>query len=96
MVVLLVVAAVMVSGHYVMGQMLPRLDTWLDIQRERYARPEGPPPKDPMPADLEGLALSYGDEWAREDAMKRMQELYEESGDWDRVRTAAKAMRVGE
>lgn len=94
--VLLVVAAVMVSGHYLMGQMLPRLDTWLDIQRERYARPEGPPPKDPMPADLEGLALSYGDEWAREDAMKRMQELYEESGDWDRVRTAAKAMRVGE
>lgn len=39
-----------------------------------------------LPSDLFGLALSYGEEWAQEDALKRMRELYAETGSWDMVR----------
>jgi len=90
----LVVIAGMVlfAGHWLTPQLLMRLDAWLEIQRDRYATPALPPAKEPVPADLEGLANSYGDEWAREDAMKRFQELYEETGDWDRVRAVVKQL----
>lgn len=40
-----------------------------------------------LPADLQMIASSYKDQWARGDAEQRFRELYEElGGDWDQVR----------
>lgn len=96
------VALVMIVGMgggllvWLTPQVLRRLDRWLEIQADRYAKPEPVAPKDPMPEDIAALAFAYPEEWAREDTVKRLQELYEESGNWDRVRSAAKALRIGE
>ena len=46
--------------------------------------------------DIDSTSENVLHDWAREDAMHRIQELYEESGDWDRVRAALKAIGVGE
>ena len=76
-------------------QLLMRLDSWLDLQRLRVT-PATLPAKAPIPGDLESLANAYPEEWAREDTLKRFREMYEESGDWDRVRSAATELRIGE
>jgi hypothetical protein len=51
--------------------------------------PEAPVPlKKPEspPLDLIMEAMNEGTEWAKEDAMKKLWELYSEEQDWDRVR----------
>lgn len=96
------VALVLIVGmgggliYWLTPQVLRRLDRWLEIQAERYAKPEPVKAPDPMPEDIAALAFAYPEDWAREDCVKRLQELYEESGNWDRVRAAAKALRIGE
>lgn len=93
----LVVTAAMGFGVliWLTPQLLTRLDSWLDLQRLRLTPPPMPV-KEPIPGDLEALALTYPEEWAREDTLKRFREMYEESGDWDRVRAAATELRIGE
>lgn len=49
-----------------------------------------------LPADLQMLASSYKDQWARGDAEQRFRELYEElGGDWDQVRAFTGNMSDG-
>lgn len=54
-------------------------------------KPEAPAPlpePEPMPKDLFAVAMSYRDEWAREQALHKMNELKEETGSWEHVREA--------
>ena len=98
MAVALVLIVAMGGGliFWLTPQVLARVDEWLAIHRMRHTRPVALEDKDPMPSDLAALALAYPEEWAREDTMKRLQELYEESRDWDRVRQVATSLRMGE
>jgi hypothetical protein len=59
--------------------------------RERALEIESTPPAreeaTSIPGDLFALAQSYEDEWAREQALQAMREMYAESGgNWDIVR----------
>ena len=61
---------------------------WKPVSRVE-ARGEGVPMKreiPPVPDDLLLQASKWHDPWAREQALKNIQELYETTGDWDRVR----------
>ena len=40
----------------------------------------------PIPNDLVLAANKWHDSWAREQALKNIQELYDTTGDWDKVR----------
>lgn len=48
----------------------------------------------PVPNDLLLQANKWHDAWAREQALKNMQELYETTGDWDRVRYVYSQMSI--
>lgn len=41
---------------------------------------------EPFPADLAQLAMQESADWARQDTIKAMQELYEATKNWDTVR----------
>lgn len=41
---------------------------------------------DPIPADLAQMAMQESADWARQDAVKAMYELYEATRDWNVVR----------
>jgi hypothetical protein len=45
-----------------------------------------PEQHDPIPHDLRMIAMQWGDEWAREDQLRRMRDLYREFGTWEKVR----------
>lgn len=47
--------------------------------------PVGLPLPEPMPDHVAVLALSETEDWAKEDMIKAMQEMYDETGDWVRV-----------
>lgn len=54
--------------------------------KEQALRPLQTPPKaDPMPQYLWLQAMSESEQWARDEAMKRYNQLYEEHGDWSKV-----------
>lgn len=40
----------------------------------------------PVPDDLVALAATHSEDWAREETLAKMRELYEELGDWALVR----------
>jgi hypothetical protein len=61
---------------------------WLDL---RFPPVKHPDPPTPVPADLLVHTQSYGDAWAREEALERMYELYSKLQNWDRVRMAVAA-----
>lgn len=42
----------------------------------------------PMPADMVVAANRLDSEWARESAMKAMEEAYQRTGDWDSARAS--------
>ena len=46
---------------------------------------------DPMPQEFIEWAMQEASEWAREDMLTRMRELYARLGDWKKVRTALMA-----
>ena len=41
--------------------------------------------KQPMPEHIKALALVESEEWAKEQMIQAMNEMYEETGDWMRV-----------
>lgn len=62
--------------------------TFRPAPAERTFREGAPikPTAPTVPSDLLLQANKWHDAWAREQALKNMQELYETTGDWDRVR----------
>lgn len=58
------------------------LDRWLALREAPAPRQEAVS----LPRDLYNVAQSYHEEWAREQAMQAMREMYGESGSWDIVR----------
>jgi len=65
----------------------PLLKRTLDIAEARTRPIPALPKADPMPVDMLAASLEYPDEWAREQAVSRLRELYNELGSWDAVRT---------
>lgn len=57
----------------------------LELQATRSARPKID--KDMIPVDLLSDAMSESERWAREDKLKYLQDLREQSGSWDNVRS---------
>lgn len=51
-----------------------------------FEKHEEEPLPDPMPTDLFNMALTESEPWAREEMVKRMYELYNETHDWSKVR----------
>jgi hypothetical protein len=47
--------------------------------------------EDPMPPEFVQWAMQEASEWAREDMLTRMRELYARLGDWQKVRSALMA-----
>lgn len=83
--------AITVLGTLVL--LRPFLTRVLDLAERRVAAAERAadrppaPPLEPVPVDLMAHAFEWGDGWARDDAIKRLQELRETAGSWDAVRT---------
>ena len=66
---------------------LARLFHPLLDRRIRAAEPTpATKPADPIPSDLVMTAMNWTDPWAREQALKAMSDLYEQTGSWDSVR----------
>lgn len=70
---------------------LTALVIWFRLEpiadRALKIREHTPMPKtEPMPADLLMMCNGLSEGWARDDAEKRLRELYAATGDWDRVR----------
>ena len=58
------------------------------LKIERDAEPPRPQEAVSIPPDLYALAQSYEDEWARDQAMQKMRELYGDTSNWDLVRVS--------
>lgn len=56
------------------------------VVHENHSKPQPAPIQDPIPADMMQHALSYPEAWAREQAVSRLRELYNDCGSWDAVR----------
>jgi hypothetical protein len=54
------------------------------VHERRYTMPQQKP-AEPMPAHLEQMAMAWGSEFARDDALTAMREAYDELGDWSLV-----------
>ena len=54
-----------------------------------------PKPVEPMPVDLLAYAQGFDSEWARDQAVDRLRELYAKLGDWMMVRRAVAQSDVG-
>ena len=85
---LLLAAMLALASKFVL---LPLVNRWLAMQERRLNireqqvnRPSAK--RETIPAELVMSAMQWRDEWARVDAVKRMQELYDETGSWDHVR----------
>lgn len=59
----------------------------LEVHDKEVSRPAPPKPEAP-PEDLMAQAMGQTAAWAREDALKRLYELYELTHDWGAVRNA--------
>lgn len=79
---------------YVFRALLPRLDKALILREEEIdvKRTEATKPvfedRDPMPRFMVEWAMNESSEWAREDKLRRMRELYGKLGNWDKVKLA--------
>ena len=83
----LIAAMLALASKYLL---LPAITRWFDLQDRRLAVREqqvNRPTKerDTIPLVLVMQAMQWKDEWARADALKRMQELRDETGSWDSV-----------
>lgn len=67
------------------SRLLDQRDRALTIQEEANKKPVIKP-VDPMPQDLVMFVNQEAFGWAREEASKKMWELYAEVGDWQKVR----------
>lgn len=68
----------------------PHISHVIDLFRKRtemLVHPRELPKAQPIPIDLMMEAMMEGTDWAREDSMKKLQEMYAEEGNWDNVRT---------
>jgi hypothetical protein len=67
------------------------LPSWLSLQEQRQAAEQAlksaGPQRDPLPPDLEAIALQETEGWAREQVRAAFMDDYEATQDWDRVRT---------
>jgi hypothetical protein len=79
------VLVTLLAGGLLWRDVKPLLARLLVVHERRYAVPE-PVKSEPMPADLEQLATSWGSEQARDDTLTAMRESYAELGDWTQVR----------
>lgn len=59
----------------------------LELKDKEISRP-APTKQETPPEDLMALAMGQQEAWAREDALKRLYELYELTKDWGAVRNA--------
>lgn len=78
-----IVVAALVCGTilYVAKLFLPLL-----VQNAAIRANASTPSTVAIPNDLLMAASKWHDSWAREQAMRHIQELYESTGDWDKVR----------
>lgn len=58
----------------------------VQFQQAKEEKVIPPKPSEPMPDDIYLECQSESSSWAREDAMAKAMELYEELGDWHQVR----------
>lgn len=79
----LIVCAALV---YLFRRSEPFVLRFLNLVEQRQGGTQAPKKVDPIPQYLWLNAMSESEPWAREDALKRAYQLYEEHGsDWDKV-----------
>lgn len=77
------VAVVVWRGEAVARAFLPQ---WFALQSERLAGRATGSQREPLPPDLEAIALQETEPWAREQVRAALMDAYEQAQDWDRVR----------
>lgn len=88
---LALVAVVALVLWHVEEVLAPLADRALTAWERRVALAEqtaAPPPKrEPLPPDLEAIAARETEAWAREQVRSAFQDEYEQTQDWDTVRS---------
>ena len=76
------------GGALVWFVLRPFAERMLALSERKVAIRERPRSveRETIPVELVLAAMQWRDEWARLDSIKRMEELYEETGSWDGVR----------
>jgi hypothetical protein len=69
---------------YAIHRMSTAIEQFAPAKHEASA--EEPAPE--VPDDLVAYAMSFSETWAQEDAMRAIQQSYEQWKDWNRVRAA--------
>lgn len=88
--------SIVVAG-LICGTVLYVAKLFLPVVQQHAATLANAPTKSTLeiPNDLLLAASKWHDSWAREQAIQRIQELYESTGDWDRVRYVYSQQDVG-
>lgn len=87
--VLAVAGAIVYSTKLVLTSLETVVTQALDIYGKRLEFTQNPPkepPAPPIPADLLHEATKESEEWAREQRVAHLYELYDKLQDWDKVR----------
>lgn len=86
------VVAVCMTAMYFLHRLLPQLakraaavEVLPSIDEFKYAE-SASATAEPIPFDLANLALKESEGWAQQAALKSMHELYDQLGDWNKVR----------
>ncbi len=85
MFILASVALVLCFLSWLVSRALPRVDRLIALA-EVQGLPRTNVKREPMPSDLIAYAQSWGDGWARDGALKAIEESYEKFDSWDAVR----------
>ena len=81
----LIVCAAFVYVARILAALASRFLVLLE-QKQANSGAQAPKKVDPIPQYLWLEAMNESEQWAREDALKRFHQLYEEhGGDWDKV-----------
>jgi hypothetical protein len=78
------------TAIYIWSRVEPRLDRVLELRAKEILKPMLED-EEPLPAGFVEWAQNESTEWARDDKLKRMRELYGRLKNWDKVRTVLMA-----
>lgn len=87
----IIVCLTALASAYMLVRVVDRFLTIVEkraaVLEQRELRPV--PERAPPPVDLIQMALNQSTDWARDDSLKALFEMYEDNGrDWNRVRAA--------
>lgn len=83
-----------VLGYRALRLIDQRVGEWLKLKEAHEERQSNPPqaaPPPPLPADLLMWAHRESEEWAREQAIAHLYEVYDKTRNWDHVRSVVTA-----